>query len=293
VSKLLIVNADDLGMTRGVNRGIVEAHRSGIVTSATLLANGPEFEDAVALVRAQAPRLAIGAHLNLSQFAPLSPSADIPTLVNAQGQFYLRPWRLWSRLVRGKIRASEVQTELRAQICRLLDAGFRPDHLDGHMHVHLLRGVREMVIDLAREFGIGAARCPMERPILPRNSLLGALNPGLVPRRVVAFSISQFAQPFCERLQQAGLRHADHFVGNYLLGHLNAHALDEVLHGVRPGVTELMCHPGYMDPALAAAGGSLGVQRQTEIEALTAPEIRALIDSQQITLSTYASLASA
>src|SRR5712692_2782801 len=120
--KQLIVNADDFGLTEQVSRGILDAHREGIVTSTTLMANGGAFDAAVTLAR-RSPRLRVGVHLNLTQGAPVSPAFRIPTLVDTRGLLHLTPGRLWKCIVTTQVDLSDVETELRAQITKILKAG--------------------------------------------------------------------------------------------------------------------------------------------------------------------------
>ena len=146
--KRLIVNADDFGLTRGVTQGILDAHREGIVTSTTLMANGAAFDFAVAASR-QAPALGVGVHLNLSEGIPVSPAGTIPTLVDERGRLHLKPGELLKGLLKGRVDLDEVETELRRQITKILDAGVPATHLDGHKHVHVLPGVAEIFRKIA------------------------------------------------------------------------------------------------------------------------------------------------
>src|SRR5438445_686312 len=148
--KRLIVNADDFGLAESVNRGIIVAHRDGILTSTSLLANGSAFDQAIALSR-QFPRISVGVHLNISQGKPVSPAARISRLVNERGELHLSPFRLWMRILTRKIALEEIRTEFRAQILKVFDAGLTPTHLDGHLHVHILPQLSSIVIALTRE----------------------------------------------------------------------------------------------------------------------------------------------
>jgi len=288
--KQLIVNSDDYGMTLGVNRAIAECHRSGILTSATIIANGIAFEDAVAELK-DLPGLAIGVHLNLSQEPPVSSPSEIPTLVNSRDELFLKPPRLLHRLASKKTRARDVETELRAQIRRVFDAGISPDHLDGHLHTHVVPGVREIVIKLALEFGITAVRCPIEYSggVMHRAHESLRARGGRAARRFVAGGISYFARRFKPLLDKAGLRTPAYFTGNAYVGAFDLVAMREILSSLPEGVTELMCHPGYVDKELAATGGSLQSQREKEVEAIVSPETRAMIEMNGIQLATYRS----
>jgi hopanoid biosynthesis associated protein HpnK len=288
-AKRLIVNADDFGMTEGVNRGILESHRHGIVTSTTLLATGAAFESAVA-ARAEHPRLGIGVHLNLSEGHPVSPPSQIPSLVNSQGHLHLTPGKLCFAIITGRVRMAEIEAELRAQITKVMNTGIIPTHVDGHMHVHVLPGVSKAVIKVAQEFHIPAVRCPVE----PAAALHAAKarNASLTERRLISLAVSANALRLRRLAQNAGLAYPAHFYGIFATGHLDLQAVAQILQSVpeTAAPSELMCHPGYIDAALADTGGELQHQRETERAALTSPETLRQLSSRSITLATYRDL---
>src|SRR5262245_39333828 len=127
--KRLIVNADDFGLTDGVNRAVVDGHRNGIVTSTTLMANGSAFESAVEIALHEL-RLGVGVHLNLVEGRPIAPPNSIGTLVDRMGRLAHRPASLAARVATGRVSLDDVERELRAQIERVLVTGLRPTHLD-------------------------------------------------------------------------------------------------------------------------------------------------------------------
>lgn len=170
--KNLIVNADDLGWTDGVNRGILAAFHRGIVTSASLLANGPAFAEAVKAAKA-APRLGVGVHLNLSDGSPVADRESVMSLLNDEGSFADGPQGLLLKRARRKLVLDEVEEEWDAQIQKVRDAGIRPTHLDGHKHVHMLPGLFDIAMRLAKNHGIEAIRVSLEE-----SSLRAALSAG-------------------------------------------------------------------------------------------------------------------
>jgi predicted glycoside hydrolase/deacetylase ChbG (UPF0249 family) len=283
----LIVNADDFGLTQAVNAGILEAHYWGIVTSTTVMANGGAF-DGVASISRRAPRLGVGVHLNLTGGEPVSAARRIPTLVDRGGRLHLSPSGLMWALGARQISLAEIEIELRAQIGKVCRAGIRPTHLDGHKHVHVLPGVSEIVIRLAKEFGIPSIRCPKEiapdpRTLRPgRNPLTAVLRQYLVGR-----AVSAFASRFAERLATAGLRFPANFCGLSQTGFLNLRGVLDILGGLPEGVSELMCHPGYVDGDLVDSGTRLLAQREVEVHALTARTVRRLIADRGIALISY------
>ncbi len=290
--KQLIVNADDFGLTKGVSEGIVEAHRHGIVSSTTLMANGGAFEAAAAM-RRQAPHLGIGAHLNLSEGIPVSPAFRIPSLLNGRGRLYLTPGRLWKGIVTRQVSVADIETELRAQIAKIHGAGIVPTHFDGHKHVHVLPGVSDIVIRLAREFSIPSVRCPLEEPpglfdMLDRRATSRA---SVLKQYLVGRGVSALARRFRQKLAEAGLRYPTHFYGLSHTGFLDARGIREVLGRLPQGTSELMCHPGCVDFELARTGTRLVAERENEVFALCSRPIRRFVEDSGIRLVNYQALA--
>lgn len=286
--KQLIVNADDFGLAESVNGGIIAAHRDGIVTSTSLLANGSAFDQAIAL-SVQCPELSVGVHLNLSEGRPVSPAAGIPSLVNERGELHLSPFRIWTKAVRRQISLEEIKSECRAQVLKIWNAGVAPTHLDGHLHVHVLPQLSPVLIALAREFGIRCVRCPAEdlEATLPLLWKISGASIAALERSAIAYGVSSFARRFREQLRMAGLVYPDVFLGLAHTGFLDARALSALLAFVPNGSTELMCHPGYASAQVESLGGELTRERETEVLALTAPETREIVTSLGIRLTNF------
>jgi len=291
--KNLIVNADDLGWTEGVNRGIAEAHRNGIVTSASLLANGAAFASGVELARST-PRLGVGVHLNLSDGEPVAPRELVATLVNDKGEFAGGPEALLLRIAKRDVSLSEVEHEWEAQIEKVKGAGLQPTHLDGHKHVHMLPGLFEVALRLAKRYGIGAIRVAHEA-----SSLRSALSAGDEPhvsvvlkQGVQARGLKLLARDAREQAERAGISTADYFCGIAQTGEMTKGGLARLLRSLPEGTTELMSHPGYADQDLQNSGTRLQGSRQTELSILTDMEIRNLVASQGIRLIDYGFVAS-
>src|SRR5215470_17528544 len=286
--KQLIVNADDFGLTKRVSEAIVEAHRHGIVTSTTLMADGAAFEAATALSR-QMPRLGIGVHLNLSEGIPVSPAPSIPSLLNARGRLHLTPGRLWKAIAMRRVCVADVETELRGQIAKIRRAGIRPTHLDGHKHVHIVPDVSDIVVRLAQEFSVSSVRCPMEEPPGLFYMLDGRLTnrSAILKQYLVGRGLSALARRFRQKLTEAGLACPTHFYGISQTGFLDARGILEVLRQLPEGTSELMCHPGYVDVELAKTGTRLLSQREIEASALRSRFIRKFVEGSGIRLVNY------
>jgi predicted glycoside hydrolase/deacetylase ChbG (UPF0249 family) len=286
--KNLIVNADDLGWTDGVNRGILEAFHHGIVTSTSLLANGAAFAGGVEAAHS-APGLGVGVHLNLSDGPPVAERETITSLLNNDGEFAGGPESLLLRRVRRGLMLAEVETEWDAQIQRVRDAGVVPTHLDGHKHVHMLPGLFEIALKLAKRHGIGAIRVSLEA-----SSLRAALSSGskqhagvVMKQGVQARGLKFLARDAREQAERAGISTADFFCGIAQTGELTREGVEQFVKSLPDGTTELICHPGYADAALQKTPTRLQDSRETELRILTDTGIRNLVASLGIRLIDY------
>jgi hopanoid biosynthesis associated protein HpnK len=283
--KHLIVNGDDFGLTDGVNAGIIRAYREGILRSASLMANGPAFREAVDLAR-QYPGLDIGCHLVLVDGLPISPPECIPSLVQPDGHLPRTVRHLLMGMLTGRIRKSDLFTEARAQVARLLTAGIEPSHLDTHKHTHLFPPVLDVVVGVAVEFGIRWIRCPYE----PLGELLGR-GEGPQDRRALAAALAGFGRGLFERkLRQHGLRTPHRLSGFRLTGMLTPKHLRRIIERLPAGITELVCHPGLYDSELEAIPTRLKHQREHELQALLAPEVRQAVTDTAACLCSFRDL---
>ncbi len=271
MAKLLVVNADDFGFTHDVNEGIVEAHRRGVLTSTTLMANGAAFGHAAKLALAN-PSLDVGCHLVLVGGVSVSPPhALLPATVT----------EMLAAVVRGRLRIYE---ELAAQVERIRKSGIRPTHLDTHKHTHLFHPVLEAVARISSDFGIPWVRRPFDLP-------LGALSTK-VPRskRAVTLGLGILREPFRRVLVRHGCRCTDHFAGFQITGRFGRDALARLIEQLPAGITEFMCHPGYCREELSAASTRLKESRERELAALTAPETFAALEAGGVRLVSFRDL---
>jgi predicted glycoside hydrolase/deacetylase ChbG (UPF0249 family) len=272
----LIVNADDFGLTCGINRAVAELSAAGALTSATLMANGPAFDDAVAVAHAH-PTLGVGCHIVLTDGVPLAAPRHIPTLLGPDGTS-LRPSLadFTQAILRGRINSAEIELEALLQIHKLQQAGIRITHLDTHKHTHLFPLVCDRLLALAESNNISAIRNPFE----PAFSL--ALNHGGRRRRMVIQALNRLRPGFEARLKahNGKVLTTDGTLAISATGQLDATSLAETLAALPPtGTYELCCHPGYNDPDLDRVATRLRTHRDTEREALLAeiPTIANLI----------------
>ena len=286
--KNLIVNADDLGWTEGVNRGIVEAHRRGLVTSSSLLANGRAFESAVAAAQSN-PQLGIGVHLNLSDGPPTAPAEEVHGLLNEGGHLEEGPESLLLRIASRSLAVEEVEREWDAQIQKVRSAGIEPTHLDGHKHVQMLPGLFEIALRLAKKHGIRAIRVAHEESTLRSVlSSAGQRRTGVVLKQgVQARGLKLLAPDAREMAEHAGIATADYFCGIAQTGALTREGVEKLLESLPDGTTELMCHPGYADEELRRTGTRLQESRETELQILTDAKVRKLVATRGIRLISY------
>ncbi len=281
--KRLIVNADDFGLTAGINRAVIKGHRYGIITSASLLANGPGFDDATRLAR-EHPSLGVGLHFNLTQGQPVAPVSRVRSLTNGRGEFWGTSAALTWRSLAGELQTGEIIIELRAQIERALAAGLRLTHIDSHKHAHALPQIFEAVIRTIPEYGIRAVRVMRERPRWRRS----AASLKLLKQNVVAWGLAQLCRLDLMWWPNAGLRMTDAFFGIAQTGLWTKEWLVEIIEHLPEGVSELMCHPGYEDEEIRNLKTRLRSARAIELQLLTDREIVALLRERGVKLISYA-----
>jgi chitin disaccharide deacetylase len=286
--KQLILNADDFGLTRGVNQGIIRAHRDGILTSATLMACGPAFDHAVELAKLN-PRLGIGCHLVLVGGRPIAPREEIPSLVSKDGNLHDSLGSFVTRLSTGIIRPKEIERELRAQILKIRAAGIEPTHLDTHKHTHAHPVVMGVLSRVARELGIPRVRKPMENLRDSWESSLGE-RPVMLPELFAAAAARMVTPIFHSISRRYDLRSPDYFLGLARTGRLRPEALRRMIDAVQEGSTEIMLHPGISDAELQTIETRLSWQRNSEMDALVDPAVKSAIEEHGIRLITYGEL---
>ena len=268
----LVVNADDLGLHPSIDAGILQAHREGIVTSATVLVTGKSAARAIADAKAQ--HLPLGVHLCLTTLLP--PAADpsrVPSLAPG-GRFRPRWPQVIAAWAMGRINLNEVEIEFRAQIALARRLGAQPDHLDGHQHLHLLPGFARVVKAIALDEKL-PLRWPTARPSI---AWLG--RPGSALKTAGLAVLSQVA-----RGQSAGLPGW----GTFEAGALTEDRLLAIISKLPPGDHEIGCHPGKTaDQVPEQPGWKYGWE--DELAAVRSPRVRALIEKRGIRLTSYGEL---
>jgi chitin disaccharide deacetylase len=283
----LIVNADDFGMTAGVNRGIVESHVGGVVSSATLMANGPRFDEAVALARLN-PNLSIGCHVVLVDGKPVSPPDTVDTLLAIRSaepdKFYSSLSGFAARAMLGGFDRDQLVAEVTAQIRKIQATGLQVTHLDSHKHAHVFPEILAAMLRAARICGVRAIRNPIV-PTLPAKLFKGKRE--LWKRYGQVRMLHTFSKHFLQRTKRAGLLTPDGVIGVIETGSVESSLLLQTIASLSEGTWELVCHPGYNDADLRAASTRLLDSRDEERLVLTSPELRQFLEEQKIRVISY------
>lgn len=289
--KHLILNADDFGMTLGVNQGIIRAHRDGILTSATLMANGLAYDDAVVQAKT-VPELGVGCHLVLIGGKAVAPLKQVKSLADADGNLPQSLPSFVARLSAGLIRTGAIEHEFRAQIEKIRSSGIAVTHLDTHKHTHAHPKVMEALARVAKQLGITRIRKPMENLRDSWRTTRSARADGTGhTAELVAAAAARAVTPWFKAISRKyGLRSPDHFLGLAMTGSLGPAPLRRMIETLPDGSTEIMLHPAVRDDALAQSGSRLQMQRELELQALIDPGVKSALAERDIRLITYGEL---
>ena len=283
--KYLIVNADDFGLTAGVNRAVIEAHARGIVTSTTVMANMTAFDEAAQLANAH-PSLGVGLHFNITQGAPVAEASRVSSLLNERGEFFGTSTALLRQALMGKLRVTDIEIELRAQIEKALKAGLHLTHVDSHKHSHALPQVCEVIAKVIGDYGIRAVRLPREEWRFPNRNV----SAKLFKQSIGAWGLAQLCRFSESKLHRAGVKTANAFFGVTQTGFWSKAWLLDLIANLPEGVSELMTHPGDDDAELRQANTRLLESRATEFSLLTDPDVVATVRESGVRLISYAQL---
>jgi chitin disaccharide deacetylase len=268
--RVLVVNADDFGLSEQINRGIESSFLRGILRSASIMPNGKAFNDAVRIAVAN-PELGVGIHLSLVDEQCAARLSRLSGLVDAQGRLPKHAKKfmlLWSLR---QFDARQIRTEVQAQIARVLQAGIKPTHLDSHQHLHLFPPVLTIVLAAAASAGIAVVRLPDDR------------SPGKGIKGDILARLSRCALP---QVRATGIRSADSFWGLAHSGCMNETNILRVLMRLKGGINELMCHPGFSDAATQARY-PWRYHWEEETVALTSSRVQAYVHDHKIRLASF------
>lgn len=285
----LITNADDFGLSRGISDAVVSAHKDGILTSASIMANQPASEYAIELLR-QVPDLGIGIHLNLCSGRPVLPPREVPTLVDQDGAF-LQGQALFRKLWRFQVSAAEIEAEFSAQIRWLKNRGITPAHADSHLHIHLYPAAILPFVRAVQLEGISCIRAP-RCTVWPASGPAGGPHEGSLARRLAVQTYRNALQSTAFRSfvmphSRASFRAADRRQRGSI-GRCWISTLDHL----PEGSFELTCHPGLRETGFSESD-RIAAQREEELRCLTRPAVREAVERNGIQLIRYSDLLNA
>jgi predicted glycoside hydrolase/deacetylase ChbG (UPF0249 family) len=278
--KRVIINADDFGLSQGVNQGIIRAHREGVLSSASLMANAAGFEQAVEMA-AQNRSMGVGVHLNILRGKPLSESRYVESLITKEAVFRPNVFRLYRGLKSGHIEMADVERELRTQIEKIMNAGIDPSHFDSEKHSHMIGPLFSLVLKLAKDYRIPRIRFIREFCFSPKLMQTG---------KSLFIFLSSLAQK--RRMTAEGIKSSDHFYGICASGRMSADRLQKSLLRLKDGVTEIMVHPGFISQDLIELEQTFGSYyinrcRELELKALLDEGVKKIISEQGIRLMSF------
>ena len=289
----LIVNADDFGLTSGVNRAIVETHRDGIVSSTTLMANGAAFNEAVEAARAL-PNLSVGCHVVLADGAPVSSPGAVDTLLAIRSaepeKFFASLSAFAARATLGGFDREQLVTEITAQIRKIQATGLEVTHLDSHKHAHIFPEILTAMLRAARICGVRAIRSPF----VPMKAIMAQQFAGkraLLKRYGQVRMLNTFARNFRRQTPRSGYVAPNGVIGVIETGLLDSILLRQALSSLPEGTWELVCHPGYADADLRAVHTRLIESREREREPVDLTGNQRILEAEKIRIISYREVA--
>jgi len=278
ITRKLIINADDYGLSPAVSKGILSACSDGVVTSTSVMINHMVYQ-AQSFPSELNIYPGFGMHLNLTSGKPILPPVDVSTIVNSNGEFFKA--RYFFKQIH-KANILQIEKEWRTQITAFLIKFGRPDHLDSHHHVHLHPLLFPIFLQIA-----GELRCPVRFPILPDMIAEIRDNPSMFG---IGSEISRkMLQEDLRILQFSGVRTADYFCDNFITPNIDhPETVRSILKQLPEGITEMMCHPGNLDDT--ARSLSNYKTRELELQTLKASWLRPMFEEENIQLTRFTSI---
>ncbi len=287
--KKVIINADDFGLSKSINKGIIRAYKEGVLTSVSLMVNMPGFEDAVNLIKTN-PGLGAGLHINIFRGKPILSYDKTKTLTDKNGFFLQSIFKIVKRIYQKRISLTELELECGAQIKKALDEGINITHLDSEKHLHLFGCIYGIIVRLGRKYGIYKIRNINEYPYL--------IKPILKQRYILSSALfkTTLLQLLSNRRKKINstnsIKKADYSFGLLETGNMTADKYEKLFFCLKDGVTEIFCHPGYIDeewlcPPLNREKYRINAHREGELNALLSSRLREVIYKRGIELINY------
>ncbi|BDV42470.1 hydrolase [Geotalea uraniireducens] len=279
--KELIVNADDFGLSPGVNRAVIKAWREGILTGTSLMIGGAAFAEAVELAR-QHPGLQVGLHLTLVQGRAVAEHAGFPTICDRAGDFTDDPVQAGMRYFFLKSLRKQLRREIEEQILRFRATGIPLSHIDGHLNIHMHPVVFDILRELMPKYGITTFR--LTREDYRANLAIDRHRP--MGKGVDAFIFSRLANRCRPWLDRLGIGYAREVKGLLNSGRMTEEYLLKALAGVGDGVTEIYFHPGIL-PCAEISRRMPDYRHEDELAALTGGRVKERLGALGIRLRNY------
>jgi len=285
--KIIIVNADDFGLSEKINEGIEIAYKEGIVRSASIVSCGEAFIHAKEIAMRNSG-LDIGVHLCLNAEKALLSRDEIPTLVNNQGYFFKTIYGFLFAYLLGRIKREDIKKELEAQVERVINSGLKPSHIDSHGYFHLLPGIMDIVIGLAKKYKIPFIRCSVGKTLNTKElDILHRLR-----RIICQFVLNSLYLLNRGKLKASHILTTDNYYGFCESGRLTQRSLRNIINSVGPGISEIVCHPGLADTNGGSKYQRWRYQWERELFCLSSPQIKELITAEDIELGCFLNLGS-
>ena len=277
VKKSLIINADDFGISAGVNRAVISGWQNGLLTSASLMVTGDAFDAAVLLARKN-PGLQVGLHLTLVQGRSAAKHNGLPSLTDHEGNFPNDPVFTGMRMFCLKSLRKQLAQEIEAQIVRFIGTGLPLSHLDGHLNMHMHPTVFAILCKLMPKYGISTFRLSRERL---GNEL--RISPArTVGKSVAAFIFDRLAKRCLPELEKRGIGFTAEVKGLLNSGRITEDYLLNSLETLQNGLTEIYLHPSCADNPLLP-----DYRQMAELAAISSQKVRDKIRSMGITVCNY------
>lgn len=280
--KQLIINADDFGLTEIINTGIIKGHTAGIITSTTIMSCGKSFEHAISLASAN-KQLGVGVHLTLVGEKPVCDPAAIKSLVDANGYLSSQYRQFLIQFCSGKIQLDDIRRELTAQVQKVVDFGLPITHLDSHQHLHVVPGIIDLTLDIAKKYNIKKIRIPSEPYLFSGGFPFSAV------RLLSRAGLTYLAQLARKKARKQGFIVPEHFFGMLAGGNMHEEYLLNILHVLPEGTSEIMMHPGT-DDSLLRTMYHWNYQWQAELRAATSLAVKQHIIKHEIQLISFREL---
>lgn len=278
--KKIIINADDFGRHELINRAVKISYEKGFLRSATIMAGGIAFDDAVKISK-NLPNLGVGIHLTLANGNPILPKNKIPSLVNDEGTFYDNHAEFIKNFLQGKINLDEVKAELAAQFEKIFRAGLKPTHIDSHQHLHHLPKIIDIVLDLAEKSNIHAIRIS--------DTKIFEGNFGGVGQFIGRVGLASLAKFSATKANKKNFLFPNHFTGIVAGESVTENFMINLIENLREGTTEVMLHPGT-DNSVLENFCQWEHNFEAELNAVTSKKVLKLLDEKNISAVNFSAL---